>query len=158
MQVIINYSLAPIIVIQVEFCQIIFTTTMHQRTYLLASGAVISTGERYKRRNKPPKVALTCACTECCYARFRRVQGGKARLERGKSFSCQRTAVSFFSSAVVFMSGAEGIASALNRLTRDGLDFMGGADSEALNHLLDDYFNCGEHGVEGSLQHPGCKY
>ncbi len=43
-------------------------------------------------------------------------------------------------SAIVLMSGAEEIATALNRFRRDGLDLMGGADSEALAHLLEDYF------------------
>ncbi len=54
------------------------------------------------------------------------------------------------------MSGAERIASALNRLTKDGLDFMGGAgaDVEALNRLLDDYYVEPE---EERPQFPGSK-
>jgi hypothetical protein len=52
------------------------------------------------------------------------------------------------------MSKAQRIASALNEWVRDGLESMGGADSEALNGLLDDYFLCQEQ--EGSHQVPGC--
>lgn len=49
------------------------------------------------------------------------------------------------------MSGA----GALNRWAIEGLDMMGGADGEALDRLLDEYF-CG--GEEGRGQIPGSKH
>ena len=47
------------------------------------------------------------------------------------------------------MSGAQRIARELNRLVKDGFDGMGGADGEALNRLLEDYY--------GEEELPGCK-
>jgi hypothetical protein len=55
------------------------------------------------------------------------------------------------------MSGAERIAKELNKWAREGLDMMGGADGQALNRLLDDYFNCGCHNEQEGDSHPGCK-
>ncbi len=39
------------------------------------------------------------------------------------------------------MSGPEGIANSLNRWARDGLDIVGGADGDALNLLVSEYFD-----------------
>ena len=38
------------------------------------------------------------------------------------------------------MSGYQRVASAFNRYWEDGLDFMGGANGEAIDRLLDEYF------------------
>ena len=62
------------------------------------------------------------------------------------NFSCQGTAVSFFSllsshslSAWFLMSRYQRVASAFYQFMRDGLDMMGGADGEAIDRLLNDY-------------------
>jgi hypothetical protein len=53
------------------------------------------------------------------------------------------------------MSGAQRLASELNRLASNDLDWVGGADREAVNRLLDDYFLSEE---EAGMQPlPGCK-
>ena len=51
------------------------------------------------------------------------------------------------------MSATQRIASALNQWERDGRDMMGGADGDALDCLLGDYFDFREEGSEI----PGCK-
>ncbi len=44
-------------------------------------------------------------------------------------------------SKVLGMSGPERLANSLNRWARDGLDTVGGADGDALNHLILEYFD-----------------
>ena len=74
--------------------------------------------------------------------------GGKSQLPEKHPFFF------FFwlATLILLMSGAERMASALNQWKKDGLDMMGGADGDALDHLLDDYFQCDE-----EEQVPGCK-
>ena len=57
----------------------------------------------------------------------------------GKYASRQRPAVCILLFSVL-MSGYQRVASAFNRYWEDGLDFMGGADGEAIDRLLDEYF------------------
>ena len=54
------------------------------------------------------------------------------------------------------MSGADRIARALNNWASEGLDTVGGADGEALDRLLSEYF-CGEDAEDGNDQIAGCK-
>lgn len=51
------------------------------------------------------------------------------------------------------MSAAQRIASAFNECTRHSLDVMGGVDGDALERLIDDYYDY----EEGSGAVPGCK-
>ena len=54
------------------------------------------------------------------------------------------------------MSAAQRIASALNQWEQDGRDMMGGADGDALDRLLGDYFDVGEEGSCGRLDYCTC--
>jgi len=94
------------------------------------------------------------ACTERCYARFERAF-------LAGNYSCRESIRNFLAfhplakpSSLSLMSAAKRIASTLNKWARDGLESMDGADSEALNRLLDDYFLCEAH--QGNPQLPGC--
>ncbi len=40
------------------------------------------------------------------------------------------------------MTSAADIAASMNRWVREGLDMMGNSDSDALNLMMDDYFEC----------------
>ena len=50
------------------------------------------------------------------------------------------------------MPTADKVAQELNRWAKEGLDMLGGSDGEALDRLLDDYFDNEDH----EPQLPGC--
>ncbi len=75
-----------------------------------------------------------------------------ASLWRQTSAGRRRHQFLFSLTRALLMSGPQRIASALNRWARAGIDQMGGADGEALDRLLDEFF--GEE--EGSHPLPGC--
>ena len=55
----------------------------------------------------------------------------------------------------IVMSGPDGIANSLNRWARDGLHIVGGADEDALNLLISEYFE-GDGSAEECKPHLFC--
>ena len=87
--------------------------------FLLAIGAVISTSDRYKRQNKPSKLATNLSVAmHALSAHSWRV-----------AVSSHKTPVSSFTAARLssLTSGTERTARALNKVSTNRLNLMGGA-------------------------------
>ena len=92
--------------------------------FLLAIGAVISTSDRYKRQNKPSKLATNLSValsTRSWLENFscRQLPSAAIRLQFLSSFTAARLSS--------LTSGTERTARALSKVSTDQLNLMGGA-------------------------------